>query len=197
MIVHLYKNTSPQENMQEDLHLLSLCAESQKVHLRFYGWLPNSFTYGRFQDEKLVKALLPSDSLIARRPTGGGLVDHRNDITYALAIPQSSNLYRIKAIDSYKILHTAIASVAKNFGFNAFLNEAESVKTQSLAQCFVYPSKFDVLIDGKKFAGAAQKRNKLGLLFQGSLDKNLLSDKVSESDFVEELKKSFANIFCD
>jgi len=197
MTVHFYKSSHPQENMQEDLHILALCAETQKANLRFYGWLPNSFTYGHFQDEKAVRTLLPSDVLIARRPTGGGLVDHRNDITYALAFPQSYKIYKIKAIESYKIVHEKIILAAKKFGLNAFLNEAESVKSASLAQCFVHPSKYDVLIDGKKFAGAAQKRNKLGLLFQGSLDKNLLSNKVSESDFIEALTKSFADILCD
>src|SRR5215510_13952614 len=36
-------------------------------------------------------------------------------------------------------------------------------------QCFVGYEKFDVLWHGKKIAGAAQRRNKLGLLIQGSV----------------------------
>ena len=36
-------------------------------------------------------------------------------------------------------------------------------------RCFVGAEKFDVLADGRKIAGAAQKRNKRGLLIQGSI----------------------------
>ncbi len=36
-------------------------------------------------------------------------------------------------------------------------------------QCFVGHEKFDLLWRGKKIAGAAQRRNKLGLLIQGSV----------------------------
>jgi lipoate-protein ligase A len=36
-------------------------------------------------------------------------------------------------------------------------------------QCFVGHEKFDLLWCGKKIAGAAQRRNKLGLLIQGSV----------------------------
>ena len=35
--------------------------------------------------------------------------------------------------------------------------------------CFAGYEKFDVLWHGKKIAGAAQRRNKLGLLIQGSV----------------------------
>jgi hypothetical protein len=36
-------------------------------------------------------------------------------------------------------------------------------------QCFVGHEKFDLLWHGKKIAGAAQRRSKLGLLIQGSV----------------------------
>jgi lipoate-protein ligase A len=36
-------------------------------------------------------------------------------------------------------------------------------------RCFVGHEKFDLLWKGKKIAGAAQRRNKLGLLIQGSV----------------------------
>jgi lipoate-protein ligase A len=36
-------------------------------------------------------------------------------------------------------------------------------------RCFIGSERFDVLSGGRKIAGAAQKRNKLGLLVQGSI----------------------------
>jgi lipoate-protein ligase A len=40
-------------------------------------------------------------------------------------------------------------------------------------QCFAGYERFDVLWSGKKIAGAAQRRNKLGLLIQGSVQQPL------------------------
>jgi lipoate-protein ligase A len=42
-------------------------------------------------------------------------------------------------------------------------------------QCFVGHEKSDVLWNGQKIAGAAQRRNKLGLLIQGSVQPSLVS----------------------
>jgi lipoate-protein ligase A len=46
------------------------------------------------------------------------------------------------------------------------MSAATSVLT---GQCFSGYEKYDVLWHGKKIAGAAQRRNKLGLLIQGSV----------------------------
>ena len=45
----------------------------------------------------------------------------------------------------------------------------ESRCPQSAIGCFAGYEKYDVLWHGKKIAGAAQRRNKLGLLIQGSV----------------------------
>ena len=42
-------------------------------------------------------------------------------------------------------------------------------------QCFAGHEKFDLLWHGKKIAGAAQRRNRFGLLIQGSIQPPLLS----------------------
>jgi lipoate-protein ligase A len=50
------------------------------------------------------------------------------------------------------------------------LEISQSLLTSSpTGQCFAGYEKFDVLWKGKKIAGAAQRRNKLGLLIQGSV----------------------------
>jgi lipoate-protein ligase A len=42
-------------------------------------------------------------------------------------------------------------------------------------QCFVGAEQFDLLLSGRKIAGAAQRRNRLGLLIQGSVQSTGIS----------------------
>jgi|ERR1039458_5211235 lipoate-protein ligase A len=50
-------------------------------------------------------------------------------------------------------------------------------------QCFVGYEKFDVLWHGKKIAGAAQRRNKLGLLIQGSVQSRCIGISIARTDW--------------
>jgi lipoate-protein ligase A len=49
-----------------------------------------------------------------------------------------------------------------------------------LGRCFIGAEKFDVLAGGKKIAGAAQKRNKLGLLVQGSIQPPMVRGRTAD-----------------
>ena len=48
-------------------------------------------------------------------------------------------------------------------------NLAPAAQKDAPGQCFLGAEKFDVLAAGKKIAGAAQRRNRRGLLIQGSV----------------------------
>jgi lipoate-protein ligase A len=50
-------------------------------------------------------------------------------------------------------------------------------------QCFAGYEKFDVLWHGKKIAGAAQRRNKLGLLIQGSVQSRCIGISPARTDW--------------
>ncbi len=50
-------------------------------------------------------------------------------------------------------------------------------------QCFVGHEKFDLLWHGRKIAGAAQRRNKLGLLIQGSVQPRCLGMAIARTDW--------------
>jgi lipoate-protein ligase A len=50
-------------------------------------------------------------------------------------------------------------------------------------QCFVGHEKFDLLWNGKKIAGAAQRRNKLGLLIQGSVQSRCIGISITRTDW--------------
>jgi lipoate-protein ligase A len=50
-------------------------------------------------------------------------------------------------------------------------------------QCFVGYEKFDLLWHGRKIAGAAQRRNKLGLLIQGSVQSRCIGISIARTDW--------------
>ncbi|MBI2498013.1 MAG: lipoate--protein ligase family protein, partial [Opitutae bacterium] len=118
------------------------------------------------------------------------MVDHRNDWTYALALPRGHPLYDERAVQSYRRVHECLAATLSACGQPAAVKtecdpcQAEpdlraGAKNLSGGQvppvgiCFQRAELYDVINPrtGAKIAGAAQKRNKHGLLFQGSIEK--------------------------
>jgi lipoate-protein ligase A len=64
-------------------------------------------------------------------------------------------------------MHLWIRSALKWIGVESEL--ATCCREELPGQCFAGYEKFDVLSNGRKIAGAAQRRNKHGLLIQGSI----------------------------
>jgi len=159
-------------NMALDEALLENVARLGRPVLRFYGWAGPAATFGHLQKYSSVEAATPLRPLI-RRPTGGGLVPHDADWTYSLSVPPEHEWYSLAAIDSYRRMHAWIQGAFAGLGVTTDLAPA-SRKPVSLnplipGECFIGHEKFDLLWLGKKVAGAAQRRNKCGLLIQGSV----------------------------
>ncbi|MCF7668628.1 MAG: hypothetical protein K9N48_02510 [Verrucomicrobia bacterium] len=155
------------ENMAIDEALLLSISTIGAPILRFYSWCENAASFGYFQEYSVVCQATKLRPLV-RRPTGGGLVPHSNDWTYSLTIPPSHPWHSLKAQDSYEAMHTWIKNALSLLKINADL--APTKESGSSGHCFAGGAeKFDLLQNSKKIAGAAQKRNKLGLLIQGSI----------------------------
>ena len=156
-------------NMAIDEVVLEHAAElEEKVLLRIYDWDTPSVSYGRSQ---IYPAELADRYTLVRRPTGGGVVYHDHDLTYTLVIPNGHPITALDRMASYKVVHEAIADILHRQGMEAELkaDEQENVDRATM-QCFVSPSRFDVMgPGGAKFAGAAQRRTREGILHQGSL----------------------------
>jgi lipoate-protein ligase A len=150
--------------------------------LRLYEWdhLALSFGYfGRYQDV----ASYEGRRELVRRCTGGGIVQHGDDLTYALIIPASH--FIAQPLEIYTLVHRVIQDALIESGLPAILVSAEAhseqVKGNQVPQdanfpspndsyaCFGNPVVSDVLVDGVKVAGAAQRRSRRGLLQQGSI----------------------------
>ena len=185
------------ENMAADFLLLQRYPAAARARFRHYDWRAPAFTFGYSQKvagvREQIAALLPAGEDpgaidLTRRPTGGGMVDHRDDWTYALVIPRGHALYDARAVESYREIHAAVADILRAQNQPVVLkacgdgacdpvpSDAASAPPAPAAKgpplvCFTHPERYDVLRadTGAKVAGAAQKRTKHGLLFQGSI----------------------------
>jgi lipoate-protein ligase A len=152
-------------NMALDEALLEAVSSLGKPVLRFYSWAEPAATFGYFQKFSDAERAILLRPLI-RRPTGGGIVPHDVDWTYSLVFPPGHGWHSLKAKESYHRVHEWIQL---SFAKLNVVTELASCCKKSAGECFAGYEKFDLLWDGKKIAGAAQRRNKLGLLIQGSV----------------------------
>jgi lipoyl(octanoyl) transferase len=153
-------------NMALDEALLEAMPRLQKPVLRFYGWTEPAATFGYFQKFSEVESVTHLRPLI-RRPTGGGIVPHDADWTYSAVFPPGHEWHSLAAIESYRRIHDWLRLAFAELKVETEL--APGCKKTLPGQCFAGHEKSDLLWRGKKIAGAAQRRNKLGLLIQGSV----------------------------
>lgn len=156
----------PAENMAWDQALLESAPQLGRPVLRFYGWAAPAATFGYTQRIAEVERMTSLRPLI-RRPTGGGLVPHDADWTYSVVVPAGDPWYALKATASYQRVHEWVRVAFAQLALTTELSASSRVGARG--QCFVGADQFDVLLGGRKIAGAAQRRTRTGLLIQGSI----------------------------
>jgi lipoyl(octanoyl) transferase len=183
-------------NMAVDEALLE---RSIRPSIRLYRWDHPAISFGYFGKYADVQALADHCDIV-RRWTGGGIVFHGSDLTYSLVIPAQHPAFAESSIWIYERVHRAIQNALARTGQHAELapasggyasrrSEAEAdgrrKQTSSAVpdrrcskhECFANPVRADVLVKGRKIAGAAQRRTRGGLLHQGSIQQvELASD---------------------
>ena len=140
--------------------------------LRIYQWAQPAVTLGYFQSiptdpEPDVPRSPPMQ--IIRRITGGGAVYHGQDLTYSVVASQNSPVFSNQTLaETFRTLSRALVCALDRLGLNTEIHES-SHQTVRSAQCFTAPSRFEILLDGRKVIGSAQRRWVDGFLQQGSL----------------------------
>ena len=152
---------SAASNMAIDEALLELATQPT---IRFYQWDHPALSFGYFgrfaEVENEVRDLV-------RRWTGGGIVFHGEDLTYSLVIPSSHPAFAESSTSIYEKVHKALRARLAASGLQA---ELVSIAAPKISEsCFANPVRADVLSNGRKVAGAAQRRARSGLLQQGSI----------------------------
>jgi lipoate-protein ligase A len=161
---------SASENMATDEALMEVAMDLPGPLLRLYEWYDNSVSFGYTQ--KYDRVPQGGYSLV-RRPTGGGIVYHQHHFTYTVILPPQHWIVKdTKPVESYAWLNRCIQEALKQLSLASSLAEEEIPKSVDRAGmvCFVTPTRYDLLSDDKKIAGSAQRRTKLGMLHQGSIE---------------------------
>lgn len=135
--------------------------------LRVYGWDQPTVTLGYAQSLPKLQDALPGWPVV-RRWTGGGVVLHQEDYTYSVIVPAGHPWAQTPAVESYRRIHGSLAAALVRHGL-AGCRLATQEDVVEAPFCFVAPAVHDVIRGPVKVAGAGQRRGRLGLLHQGSV----------------------------
>lgn len=137
--------------------------------LRFYQWDQPTVSLGYFQPHAAGN---PFQGLpLVRRPTGGDLLIHHHELTYALALPDP--LIRCKPEEVACLIHRVIARALRDWGVKTDCQPEKSRLPAGEAPegvlCFLHPAPGDVMVLGSKVVGSAQRRRGGALIQHGSV----------------------------
>jgi lipoate-protein ligase A len=159
-------------NMALDEALLDAVAQTPECAVfRTYGWSEPTLSLGYFQAVAEAEAdprwrTVP----LVRRATGGGAIWHDHELTYALIVPKSHPLAR-GSVDLYRAVHAAITSVLQGLGAAAHRRDPSDLNIQRTRPflCFTDSDREDIVLQGKKVVGSAQRRRSGAVLQHGSI----------------------------
>jgi lipoyl(octanoyl) transferase len=190
-----YHDTTPRSaavNMAIDETLL----ESATIpSIRFYRWQSPALSFGYFGKFADV-AIYADERDLVRRWTGGGIVLHEDDLTYSIVIPARDQAFAESSIVIYERIHRSLCAALNGIRERAIgaelvepgwsTIENERGVSSKVYHCFANPVRADVMINGRKVAGAAQRRTRRGLLQQGSVQRIRIDSDLTQR-FAETL----------
>ncbi len=167
---------SAETNMAFDAELLDHLDPKGEPILHLYRWKKPSATYGYFiSPEKHfdLKKVQEREIDLARRPTGGGIIFHIWDLAFSFLMPSEHPAFSQNTLENYLFVNEAVLEAMKSL-FE--LKQAELIPHEPVPLapdcrnfCMAKPTQYDVMHEGLKVAGAAQRRRKQGYLHQGSI----------------------------
>ena len=164
---------SAEKNMALDYELLQRLSSSAHPILHFYRWEKRCATYGHFinpYDHLNEQAVRRCDIELAKRPTGGGILFHHCDYAFSVLIPENHPAYSTNTIENYAAISQKLAEVIRRFhGKEPTLHSVDTPDELAQHFCMAKPTINDVMLDGRKVSGGAQRRKKNGFLHQGTM----------------------------
>ena len=156
---------APSHQMALDEALFHLATERETAIARFYTWDAPAVTLGYF--DRMPPGTTEGPEPI-RRFTGGGRVEHGDDLTLLLAFPRNAAICDARHAERYQWIHRQVADALAEADFPLLLESAPL--ESSTGPCFENPVTWDLLEPRgrKKIGGGAQRRTREGLIHQGS-----------------------------
>ena len=157
---------SAQANMDSDKSLVDNF--DGKPIFRLYSWEENSFSLGRFQQLKDIKDYARFGTNYAKRITGGGLLLHGFDISYSIVLP--IDLLKDKSVkESYEYICSFILHFYTKLGLHVQYAKDINQQLSKSAFCQEGFEAYDMICQGKKIGGNAQRRTKKLIFQHGSI----------------------------
>ncbi len=172
-MVQIEPKYSAKENTQKDIGLIKefLNQTSTQPLSRIYEWQSNSCSIGISQDLCKIKPQYPhiKEQNFTKRITGGGILFHGHDISYSVVF--GIDKFKNKSVKaSYEHICSFLFAFYNAFDIEvdfAYKNKTINLSHSNFCQMGFEPH--DILIDGKKIGGNAQKRTKDYIFMQGSI----------------------------
>jgi lipoate-protein ligase A len=169
--------STAEENMRIDAEVLENLQTTSLPVLHLYDWKGDCATYGYLVDpyEFLDKRGVQKMGLqLARRPTGGGIIFHIWDLAFSVAVPAHCQFFSENTLANYEFVNQAVLSAVKEFmqtqeHLEIIPQDFTPMDVSCKRFCMAQPTKYDVVYQGKKIAGAAQRKTKKGFLHQGTI----------------------------
>lgn len=154
-------NSSGAMNMAVDEAILLACQQGLvPPTIRFYGWDRPTLSLGLFQrlDGGIDLKECGRRSIgIVRRMTGGRAVLHNRELTYSIISKTDSPLFPSHIKGRYRVIAEAILEGLLQFSIRGEISTIKDKKSPKSPLCFSSPSWYEILIDGKKLVGSAQR----------------------------------------
>lgn len=168
---------SAEENMALDARLLDELGNHTSPILHFYDWAGDSATYGHFVDPSqyfCMEGVARKGLSLARRPTGGGVIFHLWDMAFSVLVPATCSIFSLNTLENYAFVNQAVLCAVKkllpeNMPMTLIPHDMSVESAQAARFCMARPTQYDVMWEGRKIAGAAQRRTKAGFLHQGTI----------------------------
>ncbi len=165
------------ENMKIDADLLATLEGRQQPILRLYDWQGKCATYGYLTKPEQYLNLQKVDEegvSLARRPTGGGIVFHIWDLAFSVLVPAHCPLFSQNTLANYALVNNTVQRAVEEFAggvltASIIAEDALALDASCKRFCMAQPTKYDVVWNGFKIAGAAQRQTKMGFLHQGTI----------------------------
>lgn len=136
--------------------------------IRFYSWNTRSISLGCSQSAETVldqAACSQAGIAVVKRPTGGGIVFHGDDLTLSLFFT-GHYAARRDVLRLYGLIGRCIAQALSLCGIDATV-AADTLERPREQFCICQVSRGDVTVGGRKIAGGAIKWSRRGTLYQG------------------------------
>lgn len=167
-------------HMQYDQELLERVeAGKERPTFRLYTWKPWCITLGNFmeaEDQVDLQAARRRGIDVVKRVTGGRAVFHAQELTYTICAPKEIAPWGKTLGQTYDWVAARLLEGLSQIGFQGSLDRGDHAALErgherrlTKPPCFSSASRSEVVWQGRKLVGSAQRRSRGAFLQHGSI----------------------------